>query len=510
MPAEFSLSDLEALNGTGDRAGAEKQRLKDLSKSITRYAEIGTPEPEPEPELEAIDENALLERVLKRAQEKMREAQNPTVLSTADIAAANEAKYGKPDQPIKEQALRKSIAPVKDEPDNFPLSSIISDAYDLGASDVYIQSDTPIRFKIGSGVSTYRVQPTPTRTDIARLLEAVVLDGDTTVFNANQELDIAYTVPKGKYAGRRCRLNVTYVSPSLGNINMVFRLLAGDILLPENYNVPEAFIKSMHSKGGLNVIAGVTGSGKTTTTASCLLYAQYNVTTPNPKTGEPMGVVIVTIEQPIEYLFDSNNPNGNGSIFIQREVNVDTISYLNGIKSALRQNPNIMLIGEARTEEEIQAAIRAAQTGHLTLTTVHALDCAGIIERLATSDKGDIRYNTLASIANVGRVFMTQALVKRIDGGLIPAHEVLEIKQSDRDLIDSIKTGNIANIRHRLQEEGHDMCTTLMELCRAGAPCYIQDVIEHAPDPNRLLQLIRTEEAAGGQFNYHPDALKNI
>ena len=105
---------------------------------------------------------------------------------------------------------------------------------------------------------------------------------------------------------------------------------------------------------------------------------------------------------------------------------------------------------------------------------------------------------------------MTQALVKRIDGGLIPAHEVLEIKQSDRDLIDSIKTGNIANIRHRLQEEGHDMCTTLMELCRAGAPCYIQDVIEHAPDPNRLLQLIRMEEAAGGQFNYHPDALKNI
>ena len=358
MPAEFSLADLEALNGTSDRVGAEKQRLKDLSKSITRYAETGTPEPEPEPGQDAFDENELLERVLKRAQEKMREAQNPTVLSTADIAAANEAKYGKPDQPIKEQALRKSIANVKDEPDNFPLSSIISDAYDLGASDVYIQSDTPIRFKIGSGVSTYRVQPNPTRTDIARLLEAVVLDGDTTVFNANQELDISYTVPRGKYAGRRCRLNVTYVSPGLGNINMVFRLLAGDILLPENYNVPETFIKSMHSKGGLNVIAGVTGSGKTTTTASCLLYAQYNVTTPNPKTGEPMGVVIVTIEQPIEYLFDSNNPNGNGSIFIQREVNVDTISYLNGIKSALRQNPNIMLIGEVRTEEEIQAEVK--------------------------------------------------------------------------------------------------------------------------------------------------------
>lgn len=507
MPAEFSLADLEALNGTGDHAGAEKQRLKDLSKSITRYAETTPPEPEPEP---AFDENELLERVLKRAQEKMRETQNPTVLSTADIAAANEAKYGKPDQPIAEQALRKSIANVKDEPDNFPLSSIISDAYDLGASDVYIQSDTPIRFKIGTGVSTYRVQPTPTRTEIAQLLETVVLDGDTTVFNANQELDISYTVPKGKYAGRRCRLNVTYVSPGLGNINMVFRLLAGDILLPENYNVPETFINSMHSKGGLNVIAGVTGSGKTTTTASCLLYAQYNVTTPHPKTGEPMGVVIVTIEQPIEYLFDSNNPNGNGSIFIQREVNVDTISYLNGIKSALRQNPNIMLIGEVRTEEEIQAAIRAAQTGHLTLTTVHALDCAGIIERLATSDKGDIRYNTLASIANVGRVFMTQALVKRIDGGLVPAHEVLEIRQSDRNLIDSIKTGNIANIRHRLQEEGKDMCTILMELCRKGAPCYIQDVMEHAPDPYRLMHLIKTEEAAGGQFNYHPDALKNL
>jgi twitching motility protein PilT len=522
MPAGFSLSALKQNNhNPASREKDEENRLKNLSASITQYAEDQLPPPAPEPEPDVmevevappLDQEALMAEILRQVREEHNKASVPqtAVVTSGDLAAASKEKYGSVEPAGEYSALRKSTPTSLTEPDNFPLSSIITDAYDMGASDVYIQPETPIRFKVGGGLAPYYQQPTPTRNDVSRLLEKVTQITSSTTFRAEKELDISYTIPKGKYAGRRCRLNVTYVSPGLSNINMVFRLLATDIQDPSYYNVPKSFIEALHQKAGLIVVAGVTGSGKTTTIASGLYYAQCNVTTPHPVTGEPMGVTIVTIEQPIEYLFDNNNPNSNGSLFIQREVNTDTRSFLNGIKSALRQNPNIMLIGEVRNELEIQAALRAAETGHLTLTTVHAQDCAGIIERLATNDDGTLRANSLASIASSGRVFMTQALVKRMDGGLIPAHEVLEIRQSDRVLIEDIKTGNISDIRQRLQDEGEDMCSTLMNLCRAETgPCYVKDALEHAPDPHRFLTLIRTAEANGEQFNYHPDELKNI
>ena len=106
---------------------------------------------------------------------------------------------------------------------------------------------------------------------------------------------------------------------------------------------------------------------------------------------------------------------------------------------------------------------------------------------------------------------MTQALVKRMDGGMIPAHEVLEILQSDRELIEAIKTGNFEYIRRDLQSVGKDMCSILMELCRAETgPCYVKDALEHAPDPHRFMTLIRTAEANGEQFNYPPEELEKI
>lgn len=519
MPAPISLSALKQNNLNPSRdANAEEVRLKNLSSTISQYAEDPTPPPAEESssaesaEVVAtpIDHEALLEEILQKVKQETSPQAKISVVTSKDIAAATIDKYGAVEREGERSNLRKSIPVSHEEAPGFPLSSILSDAYDMGASDVYIQPETAIRFKINNGLMPYRQLPEPSRSDLGRILTAATITASKTTFMADRELDISYTIPKGKYTGRRCRLSVTYVSPG-DSINLVFRLLATDILEPENYNIPEAFIAALRQKSGMLVIGGVTGSGKSTTMAACLLHIQLHITTPHPVTGEPMGVTIVTIEQPIEYLFDSNNPRGNGTLFIQREVNTDTFSFLNGIKSAMRQNPNIILIGEVRTEQEIQASIRAAETGHLTLTTVHAQDCAGIVERLATNDDGTLRMNSLSSIASVGRVFMTQALVKRMDGGMIPAHEVLEILQSDRELIEAIKTGNFEYIRRDLQSVGKDMCSILMELCRAETgPCYVKDALEHAPDPHRFMTLIRTAEANGEQFNYPPEELEKI
>lgn len=528
MPAHISLSQLENDNGattTNDRH-TETQRLKELSHTLSTNAEIDhnhtqnttppeTTETSSDDPLENLDPKIqeaieakyahLIEQALATTDKKINK-----VVTSQEILAASEAKYGKPET-SEDASLRQSIAAARPEPKDFQLSKIMTDAFEMGATDVYIQPETTIRFKIKDVLEPYTKFRIPTRDDLTRLLTAIAPGGDRMVLLDKQELDTSYTVPKGKYQGRRCRLSGTYISPGGRTIQLVFRLLSTELKYPWDYGVPEPFWKAAHQKSGLVIINGVVNSGKSTAIGSVLKYVQEYIP----------GIVVITIEKPVEYLFNNNNPKSKGSLFIQREVGTDTQSYLNGIYSALRQGPRIIFVGEIRDPQEIQAALLAAETGHLTMTTVHAEDCIGVLQRLASSAEtpdnndtntpGTTRETTLQKIASLTRVIMTQALVTRIDGGRQPVHELLEIHPSDRDLIHAIEDGNFASIRARLEDDGEDMAAKLVEICRAETgTCYLQDAAQHAPDPTRFWQLVKTEEASGAQFNYHPDALNDI
>lgn len=526
MPAHISLSQLENDNGTtsSNETRTETQRLKELSHTLSTNAEIDpahtqipappeTPETSSDDPLENLDPAIqeaieakyahLIEQALANTDKKINR-----VVTSQEIIAASEAKYGKPEETNEDASLRQSIAAARPEPKDFQLSKIMTDAFDRGATDVYIQPETTIRFKIKDVLEPYTKFRVPTRDDITRLLTAIAPGGDRMVLLEKQELDTSYTVPKGKYQGRRCRLSGTYISPGGRTVQLVFRLLSTELKYPWDYGVPEPFWKAAHQKSGLVIINGVVNSGKSTAIGSVLKYVQEYIP----------GIVVVTIEKPVEYLFNNNNPKSKGSLFIQREVGTDTQSYLNGIYSALRQGPRIIFVGEIRDPQEIQAALLAAETGHLTMTTVHAEDCIGVLQRLASSAETDnndgtttTRETTLQKIASLTRVIMTQALVTRIDGGRQPVHELLEIHPSDRDLIHAIEDGNFASIRARMEDDGEDMAAKLVEICRTETgTCYLQDAAKHAPDPTRFWQLVKTEEASGAQFNYHPDALNDI
>lgn len=507
--AGLSLNQMRKATKRPNNVAETRKRLNRINEEVAAHAEV-TPTEQPATKekegttLTAEELNEIIESAISaaananRSQEKPEKAETPKVDTSQARTIRTSLGDGNP--------LRYSVPEARDEPPGFPICAILTEAINRGATDVYITPDTPIRFKIKGGNNIYDGFKIPDRTEINRMMKVIIPTGEQDIFTSQKELDTSYTLPLYEHAGRRTRLNVSAASPGFGNAVLSFRILAGNLYHPKYYGLPDVVLQAMHQSGGLIVFSGPTGSGKTTSIASLLLYASREVHRPDAN-GNPTGPTIITIERPIEYLFDNNNEKANGSLFIQREVGRDTYSFDNAISSAMRQQPNIILIGEVRKSIEMQAALTAATTGHLTLTTVHAEDTAGIIQRLmGAADTGaNTREDVLRSIAASGRVFVTQALVDRIDGEKIAVHEVLVIKQSDQSLIQAIQEGDFRHIRQSLQATGEDMSSRLVELCREGGPCYVEAALKHSPDPNRFWQLIQLEKSNGIKHNYDPN-----
>lgn len=446
--------------------------------------------------------------------------EKPRVATSEDMKRAREEKYGTVfnNGAVGSSGLRATFAAVNTEPAKLQLWRVMNEAFDLGADDVYVEAGTPIRLKIKDGVDTYTGIPAPDSVAIEDLMHAILPSAERGTLMRQRELNAAYTVPDGKHMGRRCRLNVAYATPGTENYVLTFRLLSNYIGLPNEYGTPDTITQHAHDPNGAIIVAGPTGSGKTTLCASLLREIQLNGGRIDKKTGRRLGQSILTLESPVEYLFDNNDPNGNGTFFIQREVGSDTHSFLNGLNSGLRQHPNTIMVGEIRKPEEIQAFLAASKSGHLTITTVHANDCAGIIERIATAttnpdnpDSASDKAGTLLDLANNTRLLVTQNLVETIDEGRVPVHEILEISTSDEWLIDAITKGDTTSIRRRLEASNKDMNAKLLEVCRADTGnCYIESARKLAPNKRRFDTLRAENENNGINYNYHPDTLKNI
>lgn len=525
--------------------------LEDLGNMLASTSEDATPTvtpetttPEPTPQTtNPVDVDALIAEAVKTALDKAKQeannpfpettptpetpapehptpAEKPRVATSEDMKRAREEKYGTVfnNGAVGSSGLRATFAAVNTEPAKLQLWRVMNEAFDLGADDVYVEAGTPIRLKIKDGVDTYTGIPAPDSVAIEDLMHAILPSAERGTLMRQRELNAAYTVPDGKHMGRRCRLNVAYATPGTENYVLTFRLLSNYIGLPNEYGTPDTITQHAHDPNGAIIVAGPTGSGKTTLCASLLREIQLNGGRIDKKTGRRLGQSILTLESPVEYLFDNNDPNGNGTFFIQREVGSDTHSFLNGLNSGLRQHPNTIMVGEIRKPEEIQAFLAASKSGHLTITTVHANDCAGIIERIATAyidpnnpDSASDKAGTLLDLANNTRLLVTQNLVETIDEGRVPVHEILEISTSDEWLIDAITKGDTTSIRRRLEASNKDMNAKLLEVCRADTGnCYIESARKLAPNKRRFDTLRAENENNGINYNYHPDTLKNI
>jgi len=294
------------------------------------------------------------------------------------------------------------------------LNEILQVALRGGASDIHLKAGLPPMFRVdGSLVPLKDARRLPPE-EISRMAFGIMNDYQKEKFKAQNELDLAYGVP----GLGRFRVNVFQ---QRGTIGVVLRVIPFKILSIEQLLLPKVLEKIAGEQRGLILVTGTTGSGKSTTLAAMVDHINSNET-----------CHIMTIEDPIEFLIRDKR-----SIVNQREVGVDTLSFAQALKSALRQDPDVILVGEMRDLETIETALTAAETGHLVLSTLHTLDATETIARIVSAFPPHQQKQVRLQLGSVLRGVVSQRLVPRADGkGRVASVEVLVCNSRVREMIE--------------------------------------------------------------------------
>jgi twitching motility protein PilT len=302
------------------------------------------------------------------------------------------------------------------------LNSLLSCAVEVGASDVHLKIDRPPTFRCNGGLVALDGWPALAAPELESVLATVTADDPAraAAFTESGELDLAYAspgLPRFRVNGFRQR----------GAISFAFRLIPSEIPSFAELHLPDGVAALAEERRGLVLCTGATGSGKSTTLAA--IVGHINATTDSH---------IVTIEDPIEFLHDDRK-----SIVNQREVGLDTASFGEGLRRALRQDPDVILIGELRDAESTQTAMQAAESGHLVLSTLHTVDAAESIGRIIEFFPPEKQQQVRSILAGVLRGVISQRLLPRVDGRRVPAVEVMVTNARIEDLIRENRTEEI-------------------------------------------------------------------
>jgi len=302
------------------------------------------------------------------------------------------------------------------KPEIDDLLGAMLDSHD-NVSDLNLTVDRPLQVEAAGELVAVPVDPpietlTPFQTEIFALN---LMNGDrrlTEHLIKSGSCDTAYYLP-GK---ARFRVNIF---SQRGNYSMVLRKLETNIPTVESLKLPEAFKKMPGEKNGLILLTGATGSGKTTSLAA--LLNEINAT---------KAVHIVTLEDPVEYV----HPNVKAT-FNQRELGLDYDNFANGLRAALRQAPKIILVGEMRDRETAELALKASETGHLVLSTLHTVNAGQAINRIVGMFDQDEEKQTRQRLADTIRWVVGQRLVPKIGGGRWAVHDILSNTIRSNELI---------------------------------------------------------------------------
>ncbi|MCX6125949.1 MAG: PilT/PilU family type 4a pilus ATPase [Proteobacteria bacterium] len=305
------------------------------------------------------------------------------------------------------------------------LEQILSAAIRGGASDIVLKTGAVPRFRFnGQLVPLANGEVIRPELMTAWVTQLYPQKQDASPF---LDLDFAYQ----NRDGHRFRVNVF---KQRGLLGIVLRVILGHIRTLEELQLPQIISKLTKEHRGLVLVTGATGSGKSTTLAAMI-----------EKINTDSQSHIITIEDPIELLFQDKN-----SVVEQREVGVDTKSFSKAIRSALRQNPNVIMVGELRDRTTVMAAIQAAETGHLVLSTLHTADSIESINRILSFFASDSQAFVRQVLAQVLRAVISQRLVtRRKVGGMVPAVEILIGTHAVKE---AILRGEIHTLRDLIRE----------------------------------------------------------
>ena len=302
------------------------------------------------------------------------------------------------------------------------LNEILQVALRASASDIHLKAGLPPMFRVdGSLVPLKDARRLPPE-EIARMSFGIMNEYQKEKFKQTNEVDLAYGVP----GLGRFRVNIFQ---QRGTMGVVLRVIPFKIQSIEQLMLPKILEKIAGEQRGLILVTGTTGSGKSTTLAAMIDHINATET-----------CHIMTIEDPIEFLIRDKR-----SIVNQREVGVDTMSFGQALKSALRQDPDVILVGEMRDLETIETALTAAETGHLVMSTLHTLDATETINRIISAFPPYQQKQIRLQLGSVLKGVISQRLVPRADGkGRAPAVEVLIATPRIRELIeDEMRTKEI-------------------------------------------------------------------
>ena len=301
------------------------------------------------------------------------------------------------------------------------IEQIMGCAKDAGASDVHITVGISPKMRVNGKLM---VMPFPVMlpADTEIICDSMMNDKQKEHFEEKGEWDFSYSIPQmGRYRVNAFRQR--------GSVAMVLRIVGTVVPTPESLSLPPSVIDLYKMKRGLVLVTGPTGSGKSTTLAS--LVGKINM---------DLDAHIITLEDPIEYLHRHAR-----SIVNQREIGIDATSYDLALRSALREDPDVILVGEMRDLETISTAITAAETGHLVLSTLHTIGAAATIERIIDVFPPHQQEQIRTQLANVLVSVVSQQLVPTVDKrGRVAAFEVMHATPAIRNLIRENKTHQIA------------------------------------------------------------------
>ena len=352
-------------------------------------------------------------------------------------------------------------------PENSLLNDILRRANESDASDIHLVAGHQPMIRVHTVMQPLEM-PILSADDMWRIVSSITNDHQRRHFEQHLDLDFSYEIP----GFRRYRVNAHMQRQSVG---MAMRAIRTKVPPLAMLNLPEVITRLTYLPRGLVLVTGDTGSGKSTTLAAMIQAMN-----------ERYRKHIITLEDPVEYTFQSQK-----SLIEQRELGADMPAFSSGLKHALRQDPDIILVGEMRDLETTALAITAAETGHLVLSTLHTVNASQTVERIVDMYPANQQNQIRAMLANTLQAVISQTLFRRIDKpGMVPAIEVMLCTPAIRNIIREARTYEIPNVIETSRSIGMTTLDNAIAELFFNGMISREDAIAQAAYPDKLDRML--------------------
>ena len=341
---------------------------------------------------------------------------------------------------------------------------ILEEATKREASDIFIIAGRPLTYKSKGAMNTLddqRMEPKDTFQFVSAIYTLAERNIDD--FDRTGDDDFSFAIP----GVSRFRVSTF---KQRGSYSAVIRVISFTLPHPSELGIPDAVMELADSRSGMILVTGPAGSGKSTTLA-CLI----------DKINHEREAHIITLEDPLEFLHRHEK-----SIVSQREINTDTENYLTALRAALRQSPDVILLGEMRDYETINTAVTAAETGHLIFSSLHTIGAANTIDRIIDVFPASQQHQISIQLASVLQAVVSQKLVPSVSGEMVPAFEIMVLTPAIRNLIREGKSQQLASVMQTNRKLGMiTMDEAIVQLYFEGK-IDREQAIQFAQDPDSM------------------------